>query len=58
MKHLLVLSLLVVLTVLFSCAQAPVRKPPVIIELKIQSEIPVNVSVHKSCKDNWNFCQY
>jgi hypothetical protein len=33
-------------------------KYPTEYSIKIQSEIPVTVTVQKSCEGNWNFCKW
>jgi hypothetical protein len=54
--------LLSIISVLFlCCASNPVlEQTPKVINFKVESDIPVAVSIYveKDCTDNWNFCDY
>jgi hypothetical protein len=42
---------------LTACAAIPPPQPKEVV-IKIESEIPVSVSIYKSCEGNWNFCKW
>jgi hypothetical protein len=48
--------IIIVIIIISNCVSKPMPKKEIII--KIKSEIPVSVSVYKSCKDSWNFCKW
>ena len=46
----------IMMIVVGGCASKPIQPKEYVI--KIESEIPVNVSVYKPCDGNWNFCKW
>ena len=54
----LIMAICLFFVVLFlgGCASNKFTNQPKTVILNIDSEIPVVVSVYKSCKGNWNFC--
>jgi len=42
---------------LIGCAHNPTPVSHEVV-IKFESEIPINVSVYKSCEGNWNFCKW
>lgn len=53
MKRLILFG--IILFVLFGCVKAKTQKEVI---LKFKSDIPIKVTVNKSCEGNWNFCQW
>lgn len=50
------LLFIALIIVLAGCTTVPTKSTEYVI--KIESEIPVEVSVYKSCEGNWNFCKW
>jgi len=51
------------LAIILGCSTIPKKKDIDIFDLsdvviRIESEIPIRVTVYKSCEGNWNFCEY
>lgn len=58
--HKLIFAMLIITLSVVGCTTKPEVSKPETIILRVDSEIPVKVTVDhvKDCAGNWNFCKY
>lgn len=47
-----------VILIFLGCAHKPLPNKTHEVILKFKSEIPIEVTIYKSCEGNWNFCKW